>query len=404
VNMISGTSDMQTTRRLPELDGLRGVAILLVLLEHYVAESQQATGSIAHVLSRLFRMGWTGVDLFFVLSGFLIGGILLDVRELPNYVKTFYVRRAYRILPLYYVWITLYVVAGYIGSRWIVPRDNNAFAITVPIVVYYLFFQNFVFPPISSYGTFFVGPTWSLAVEEQFYLIAPWLIRFLPPRRLVKALILCVIAAPLLRAALFNVQHGHRVVYFLMPCRMDGLAMGMLCAVAWRTPAKQWMANHAALLKTVLAVLLLGFLAMLRWSPEPKNSFEALYKYSWIVFLYATLMMVALIVPGGVVARLARSRILGSWGRVSYCVYLIHLGILGACHMALLHSAPRIDDWRGALTTILAAALTWLIAQLSWRFFEKPLLDRGHVYKYESVQAPCSREERLDSVVTESVV
>jgi peptidoglycan/LPS O-acetylase OafA/YrhL len=400
--MISGTSDMRATMRLPELDGLRGIAILLVLLEHYVAESQQAaSGSIAHVLSRLFRMGWTGVDLFFVLSGFLIGGILLDVRESPNYVKTFYVRRAYRILPLYYVWITLYLVVGYIGSRWIAPHEKTAFAITVPIAVYYLFFQNFIFPPIATYGTYFVGPTWSLAVEEQFYLIAPWLIRFLPPRRLIKALLLCVIVAPLLRAALFNVQHGHRVVYFLMPCRMDGLAIGMLCAIAWRTGAKEWMANHAALLKTALAVLLLGFLAMLRWSPEPQNSFQAVYKYSWIVLLYATLMMVALMVPGGIVARLSRLGILRNWGRVSYCVYLIHLGILGACHMALLRSSPRIDNWQGTLTTILAAALTWLIAQLSWRFFEKPLLDKGHVYKYESVQASCSSEEPLESVVNE---
>jgi len=87
-------------KRLPELDGLRGLAILMVLLEHYAAESTYgARGTLSVTLSRISRLGWTGVDLFFVLSGFLIGGILLDFRHSPSYLKTFYIRRAHRILP-----------------------------------------------------------------------------------------------------------------------------------------------------------------------------------------------------------------------------------------------------------------------------------------------------------------
>jgi peptidoglycan/LPS O-acetylase OafA/YrhL len=89
-------------------------------------------------------------------------------------------------------------------------------------------------------------------------------------------------------------------------------------------------------------------------------------------------MVLALLHQHGIFARFLRWRFLREWGRVSYCVYLIHLGILSATHWALLHSPPRINDWRAALTTLLAAAITWGIAQLSWRFFEKPLIDRGH--------------------------
>src|SRR5665213_775139 len=94
--------------RIPELDGLRGMAILLVLVGHYF--SVPGIGAASLLNGYWFRLGWTGVDLFFVLSGFLIGGILLGVRESPNYFKTFYARRFFRIIPLYYAWILIYVV------------------------------------------------------------------------------------------------------------------------------------------------------------------------------------------------------------------------------------------------------------------------------------------------------
>jgi len=98
----------------PELDGLRGAAILMVLGLHYIANSRTSDHGFGLLYSaaQLFRLGWTGVDLFFVLSGFLIGGILLDASSSPNYAKTFYIRRVYRIIPIYYVWLTLYGLIG----------------------------------------------------------------------------------------------------------------------------------------------------------------------------------------------------------------------------------------------------------------------------------------------------
>jgi peptidoglycan/LPS O-acetylase OafA/YrhL len=105
-------------QRIPELDGLRGLAILLALVFHYITqEGAQLPGSVPAMLQRFVIMGWTGVDLFFVLSGFLIGGILMDVRGSPRYSKTFYSRRFFRIVPIYYLWILTCVGAvGFAGG------------------------------------------------------------------------------------------------------------------------------------------------------------------------------------------------------------------------------------------------------------------------------------------------
>jgi peptidoglycan/LPS O-acetylase OafA/YrhL len=103
--------------------------------------------------------------------------------------------------------------------------------------------------------------------------------------------------------------------------------------------------------------------------------------------MYAVMMTLALVKHDGIVARVARWSFLRSWGRISYCVYLIHSGILWACHQILLHSLPRITDWQGAVTTVLALAITVGIAQISWKYFEKPLIDRGHAARFIAPEA-----------------
>jgi len=100
---------LAATARIPQLDGLRGVAILLVIALHYLNDSEHGSfGSFLYRFGSTFRLGWVGVDLFFVLSGFLIGGILLDAREAKNYFRTFYIHRFFRILPIYYLWVSLF--------------------------------------------------------------------------------------------------------------------------------------------------------------------------------------------------------------------------------------------------------------------------------------------------------
>ena len=356
-----------TKNRLPELDGLRGLAILLVLSLHYITFGYNSSefGKLYRFV-QIFRLEWSGVDLFFVLSGFLIGGILLDARESPNYFRAFYARRVHRILPVYYAWIALFSIAGSLVSQRGFASDSSGPTISVPLIVYYLFLQNLVFIPISRFTTWWMSQTWSLAVEEQFYLVSPFLIRYLSRRRLVQVLIGCIIGAPVLRAIVYSAKPGVlSPQYVLMPCRADAIAIGMLLAIAWRSDAKAWIAEHTRLASVTLAVLVVGALAMTKWMPNPRNRFEAAYQYSWVAAMYAVMTTLALMKQDGLVARVGRWAFLRAWGRISYCVYLTHTGILWACHRILLHSLPRISDWRGVATTALALAITVGIAQIS---------------------------------------
>jgi peptidoglycan/LPS O-acetylase OafA/YrhL len=177
--------------RVPELDGLQGVAIFLVVVFHYISqEGVTLTGTFSHALQRFVILGWSGVDLFFVLSGFLIGGILMDARESASYYGTFYARRFFRIIPIYYLWITTYIVLiGLAGAR-IQALSNSGVAppLGFPVYSYYAFLQNFSTSGFPGLAGAWFGHLWSLAVEEQFYLIAPLVVRFVAPRKLPYAL------------------------------------------------------------------------------------------------------------------------------------------------------------------------------------------------------------------------
>ena len=147
-------------KRIKELDGLRGIAILLVILWHYCAVQIEPGNSVAlEFLSRLLSTTWSGVDLFFVLSGFLIVGILVDAKGSPTYFKTFYIRRMCRILPLYYLMVVLFVLLpkiGLSGNDWLFARD-------LPLLSYFTLTQNF-FMHNGGFGSNWLGVTWSLAI------------------------------------------------------------------------------------------------------------------------------------------------------------------------------------------------------------------------------------------------
>jgi peptidoglycan/LPS O-acetylase OafA/YrhL len=173
--------------RLTELDGLRGLALLMILAFHSISqEGDFPAGSFLAPLQRSVSMRWTALDLFFVLSGFLIGGILMDARQSPSYFKTFYARRFFRIVPVYYLWILLYIALIGLAGNEVVKLSNSGIRppLDLRILSYFLFLQNSI--PISLHGLScsWFGHLWSLAVEEQFYLVAPLVVRIVPPRRL----------------------------------------------------------------------------------------------------------------------------------------------------------------------------------------------------------------------------
>ena len=161
------TADSRTSARIPEWDGIRGVAILLVVFYHYIYGTvpENAGGILAGVIKAVcFRWSWCGVDLFFVLSGFLIGGILMDQRESGNYFKTFYIRRFCRIVPLYFVWLILFLLLALAVSRttstvWLGTIFNRE----IPSFSrwgYFLFLQNFYISKAGAFGSPWLAATW----------------------------------------------------------------------------------------------------------------------------------------------------------------------------------------------------------------------------------------------------
>jgi peptidoglycan/LPS O-acetylase OafA/YrhL len=368
--------------RIPELDGLRGMAILLVLVAHYFAVP--GTGAASLLNGYWFRLGWTGVDLFFVLSGFLIGGILLGARDSINYFKTFYARRFFRIVPIYYAWILIYILASVFARNFLSTRVGSVQKIDIQILAHFLFLQNFREFLKSTVSFWWFSSTWSLAVEEQFYLVAPLLVRYLPRRVLALVLVLVVFGAPTLRFVIRNgFSDGPWLAYRLMPCRADSLALGVLAALLWNNPkARAWLQTHAAVLYCLFAILFAGVAYLWRWYSDPLLPLTQTAGYTWLALFFAVLLLLLLSRRASLLSALMRLGFLREIGGVSYCIYIIHTAVFLLFHQLLLHALPVVTDAKAAGVTFLAAFTTYAIAKLSWRFFEQPLLRRGHAFQY----------------------
>lgn len=349
------------------------MAILFVLLYHYVSTPP---GGSFDIFRRLFAIGWSGVDLFFVLSGFLIGGILLDERESSSYFKTFYGRRVYRIMPLYYLWVGVYFFLG-------VFRTNLETWKSVP--VYALFLQNSFRINHDPLGMAWLSSLWSLAVEEQFYLFIPLAIRLLSPRKLLWLLWAAVVGAPVLRVILHQHLLAHPAApYMLTACRADVLAMGVLLAVGWRSDRlRAAFYRNQILVLVTFAVLLLAFLCLAGVAPSFLSWMMASWGFSCIGAFYASLLAIAIIIPKSALVAVCRWPFLSAIGRVSYCIYVIHAATDFACHKLVFHRLPAFNSWGTAGVTTMAAVLCYGLAVLSWKLFESPLLHRGHTrFKY----------------------
>jgi len=381
----------QGSQRIPELDGLRGLAILLVLLDHYLSAPRfDGTSRFWSLFFKSLAGGQVGVDLFFVLSGFLIGGILLESRESPNYFRTFYLRRIHRILPVYYSFILIYLAALGI-VHFYVPGVSTTSADFSHLFQYPIFIQNFFWSK-THLEWLYLGVTWSLAIEEQFYLCAPLVIRYLSLRRLRSVLVAVILLAPLLRLALFLGPEEYRYLATLsMPCRADSLALGMLGALAWRSERFHlFLRENPKLPARVLMFLFLAVVLLLPWMYKPRGPLRGSVGYSTLAFFFLALLLFVLVRRESWLAGIMRLRPLRELGTISYCVYIIHAPILHGVHYLLLHSSPSIDSLRGALATLIALLATLGIAALSWHFMEKPLIKRGHRFVYSASLNPTS--------------
>jgi peptidoglycan/LPS O-acetylase OafA/YrhL len=366
---------MKTGRtRVPALDGLRGVAILSVLLWHGVF-GQYFRSPLLAKCALIGKLSWSGVDLFFVLSGFLIGGILLDAKASPRYYQTFYLRRAFRILPFYGALLAVYFALRFTSVGPWFGFDR----IDVPAWSLATFTQNVWMAIAGKFGADGLSPTWSLAVEEQFYLTVPILIRILRPKHLVAVLGAAIFIAPALRIFL-SLHAWSTAAYVLMPCRADALCMGVLIAVFARYPevvvSRNWVRVSA-----IVLLLPLGWLSVKAY--DPLSLTMSAIGYSLLGLFYSCCLILALTGEPGF---LGNSQLKGL-GKIAYATYLLHLPLLVfGRRLALLALGNSSIPHAGGLIMISGVVIgigaSLVLASASWTLFENPLIKRGHAFTY----------------------
>jgi peptidoglycan/LPS O-acetylase OafA/YrhL len=317
------------------------------------------------------------VDLFFVLSGFLLGGILLQHVDSPTYFRTFFIRRACRILPLYFAWVFILIGVTSLGLPRLWPGIARTFAEPVPIWSHLTFTQNLEMSAMRDFGSPWLGATWSLAVEEQFYLFLPLMIRFTPRRSLPLLLVALILAAQLFRIIVGTTM----AQYVLMPSRMDALLIGVLGA--WAVQLPQFVAyakEENRMGRYVFVVLALGMgLAMVRgrslWASAEDN-------LGWVALFYGALVYVAATSSRGFVHWLCTRAWLRKLGLISFGVYIFHGGVDSLVY-DLLRPANEAAGIPMVITIIsVSLGVTLLLAALSYRFFEGPILRFGHRHKW----------------------
>jgi peptidoglycan/LPS O-acetylase OafA/YrhL len=345
---------------IPAFDGLRGVAILAVVLYHCQARLQGT------VLERFVVWGWSGVSLFFVLSGFLITGIILDAGSSPRFYANFYARRFLRIWPVY--WLLLFLFYFFFpfifsGYRWMFHDIAGA-----PWLYLLLFVQNLW--PIVLPGS--IGPTWSLAIEQQFYLFWTPLARRIPPRWLLLAAALMLTISPLVRLFL-----GDRLTPTNTLIHLDGLAVGALVATAlrvlhWQPSAWKWIGRAA------LAVGAAGIALMLyrgsAWT-------DTLLAIGFGGMLLAALLGQAAARPT-LYCRALTLRPLLFIGKISYGLYVTHILVFSMLGGYVDKPLDHLGIPGNLAIVIIRLAASIGFAALMWHYFEKPILGLKRYFNF----------------------
>ena len=367
VSNATRTADLAaSTRHYAALDGLRGVAILSVMLYHF-SGGYKGTNPMLRLWGLIADAGWMGVDLFFVLSGFLITGILYDTALAEHKVKNFYARRSLRIFPLFYaVLFGLLLLTPALHFHW---RPEHLFYFFYLSNVAVLFAPNFQ-PPSHWIN---LGHLWSLAVEEQFYLLWPFVVwRIRQRNRLLWIILAVLIAGPLIRGLLLAEGMNALAMSRLLLARADSFLFGGGVALLARGPSADRIPAKRILL---ISVFLLVILLCLAHGPEATSPWISTIGYSAIAACSASFIYLAQ-QGSNWVSTLFDQPFLQFFGRYSYGLYLFH----GLYFVYLRHLSGTVEHrvHSGLLAQLLIVAFGFLIsialALLSYHFFEAPIL------------------------------
>jgi peptidoglycan/LPS O-acetylase OafA/YrhL len=363
--------------RMPFLDALRGIAIALVVVMHFGVAAdfvrRSAHARLGRYLERLFYLGWAGVDLFFVLSGFLITSILLATRDQPHYFRSFYARRALRILPLYYTAVLLVVVV--VPRLW--PAEASSLVADARSGQIWLWTYSLniadTFNWIGSAGV--LAHFWTLAIEEQYYLVWPSIVKVLSERRL---FLLC--GALAVGALCFRIvwvvsgfPDGWDGAYRFTLTRVDALAIGSACAViVRRRPADPRLASIVTA-AAALTMVPIGCAVLILPRFYPSEFFVVTFGHSMLAFLFGCLVIAGARRTAPVSGRWAVLRWLGKY---SYGIYVWHWPLHRVMGMHLQAFTPI-----AFLSIGIAGSL--LLGYASYHVIEAPFLRLRSLVKYE---------------------
>jgi peptidoglycan/LPS O-acetylase OafA/YrhL len=338
-----------------ELDGLRGIAILMVMVHRFWPRTGVGLGA------DMAGTGWIGVDLFFVISGFLITGILLDTKGDHGYFRNFYARRALRIFPLYY----LFVIGVFVAFS-----HNASFRQLAGSPLWYLFHLGNV--PEGVLGNnvpYWIAPTWSLAIEEQFYLTFPLLVYLLSRRRLTHVLLGMIVCAPIIRlATMIAMPDQERVQYLFTLCRIDTIAVGCLLAVAVRSvDIERWRERVR-----IVAFIALPSVAVLAIAShlDRRSPFDRVFGYSIVAVGCASVVALVILARGSRSTALLRAAPLTYLGKLCFGLYLLHRP--ADTIVSAVGARLGIDRDLWLLMPKIGVAI--VLASISWHFFERRFL------------------------------
>lgn len=340
-------------KHVPQLDGIRAIAILSVVACHVWLTLDYPT------LHRVMSAGWAGVDLFFVLSGFLITGVLLDARSDSRYFRNFYGRRILRIWPLYYL-VLAFILFAWPSHNLDLVRENWA--------LYVFWLANFVPPDTVPLAA---AVMWSLSVEEQFYIVWPFVARYCTESALLKVCVAILIATPIIRLIL-SPDTDMKMLRNMTVCRMDTLAAGALICLIHRGG----MFSADTLRRAGWLLTTLAGCAWLVTTALALNETHRLYgdTLHYSVILAGSCGVLLLALYSEAAARVLRSSPLVAIGRVSFGMYLFHAFALIAVSWVIERARIPWSIANSLALLVSVSALTFGVAWLSFNLFERPIL------------------------------
>ncbi len=370
---------MNTVKRVPQIDGLRAIAIMLVVSFHYI--NNQLINSrlyLGKLSAKLFSFGWAGVDLFFVLSGFLIGGILISNKNKQNYFSTFYIRRFLRIIPNYYLLVIIFVLICSAPLFW--GKSYLASNTVLPLWSYFTMLQNLFMAKLNNMGNAAMSVTWSIAIEEQFYLIMPLIIYFTNTKILPYLLIIFIVAAIFFRSIYsvagvsFNIP-----AYVLLPCRMDAISFGVL--LAWinvEYGIENFVSKHY---KTLLGLLLFSAITCITLFTIYQDI--GIIRNTLFALFFTCCIAIALGKSNSIYSQLLTNKTLNWIGKISYSLYLFHYLILRSTKVVFAKSHNLQNPLWLFTASVTALIVSIFFSWLVYKFLESPIVAFGKKFNYQ---------------------